>query len=244
MKRLCVLLIFISSVIQPAFYGFAEIRLLGHVSSTGKFETRVGAEGWAKMEGIYPIETKAYYRTTDGMLSFIFKDGTRINMGEVSEAVLEGKIGDYALDVRKGKFAFYVPEGSSLSVKTPDALIEAGSRGSLISKVSSAENCVIGGVYFDGKETRIVAIAGQIKINSDKGGEIMELGAGKAVIFSSNAKEYRVLPVSSSPDPAIGLTLPLLAAGGAAILGTGAAIWESENSNASNWNNLQSPYSP
>ncbi|GBE02584.1 fecR protein [bacterium BMS3Bbin06] len=208
-----VVLLFFSTVIfQPVLSAVAADNILGQVLATGTAEYMTGGETWSKFERLYPVSSDSKFRTDDGRLSFIFKEGTRIEVGNKSEIGVTGTVGKYTLKLVKGKIMFTVPADSYLLIETPDSMIEVSNRDKILRKVSSDDNSIVGGVFYDGKKTRIATIAGKVKIKTISGDSLMELTAGNSVEMLSDRGSIKVLPVQ-----AVGGS----GAGGATFLGMG-----------------------
>ncbi len=208
-----VVLLFFSTVIfQPVLSAVAADNVLGQVLATGVAEYMTGGETWSKFERLYPVSSDSKFRTDDGRLSFIFKEGTRIEVGNKSEIGVTGTVGEYTLKLVKGKIMFTVPADSYLLIETPDTMIVVSNRDKVLRKVSSDDNSIVGGVFYDGKKTRIATIAGKVKIKTISGDSLMELTAGNSVEMLSDRGSIKVLPVQ-----AVGGS----GAGGATFLGMG-----------------------
>ncbi len=177
LSLLCSQLVF---AVQPS------ISILGDVVGSGKTEMKTAFDRWIPISGkTFPVIDGANLRSGDGIMSLIFRDSARMDVGKNSDVIVTGARGNYAIDVKIGQIAFAVPKGISFSVKTPTSTIQTQASTDLIRKVSfSSQDDVKGVVTYDGKGTRITAINGTLVVKSGLGVKLQTLSAGDAIYIA------------------------------------------------------------
>ncbi len=199
-KRAAVVVVFFFSatVFQPVISALAAGGMLGQVAATGVAEYMTGKGTWSRVERVFPVSNDSRFRTADGRLSFVLKEGTRIEAGDRSEIELMGTVGSYTLRLAAGKIVFTVPGGSSLLIETPDMTVEVNNSDKVLQKVSSSQNSTVGGIFYDGKKTRIATVSGKVRIKTISGESLMELAAGQSVeVFSDTSGILKIIPVQA-----------------------------------------------
>lgn len=192
---------------------------IGQANPAGKAYTLIG-KAWSEIKGIYPVISGSEFKTLNGKMSFIFKDGTRIQLGEMSRITTEGKFGIYNVILKQGRMSFVVPQDSSLTVKTSDYMVVVKHNAKSLENVSVKDRNIIGGVFFDGNKGQIVSISGTVYIKDLNGTEIAKVSEGSAVQILAKADgKIVVLPAAGT---AIGAGA--MAAGGSGGGGTAAGL--------------------
>jgi ferric-dicitrate binding protein FerR (iron transport regulator) len=181
-------------------------RIIGQVAVTGEGRILLDSGKWSKIDKVYPVTDNSRFKTKKGRMSFVFKDSTRLEVGDSSEVVIKGKVGSYVVEVVAGKVIFSVPEGTVMIIKTPDLVGEIKSSKKMIQKVSATENTTIVGVLYDGKRTKVVTFSGQINIKTSSGETMMRLTAGKGVEVSSTDSNIKVVQVQAIGAETLALT--------------------------------------
>jgi hypothetical protein len=209
MRKIKVILLLFLSMTIAVSYVYANVPI-GQVNPDGKAYTLIG-KAWSELKGIHPVISGSEFKTLNGKMSFIFKDGTRIEVGEMSKISTEGKFGIYNVILKQGKMSFVVPQDSSLTVKTSDYMVVVKHDVKSLENVSVKDRNIIGGIFFDGNKGQIVSISGTVYIKNLNGTEIAKVSEGSAVQILAKADgQIIVLPAAGT---AIGAGT--LAAGGA-----------------------------
>ena len=172
---------------------------IGQVVPDGKGFVKIGS-GWNELQGVSPVVSGGEFKTLDGKLSMLFKDGVRLEIGEMSEVSPVGTFGKYTVQLKKGKMSFVVPKESSLTIKTRDFEIEVQKNmtDQKIEKVSYAERKTIGGIYYDGNKTRVAAISGTVFMKDSKSSQIVKVYEGEAVEISNKDGKMLVTQLAGS----------------------------------------------
>ncbi len=183
---------------QLVFAADPSISVLGDVIGSGKVEMKTAFEKWVPISGkTFPVIDGANLRSGDGMMSLIFRDSVRMEVGKNSDIVVTGSRGNYVIDVNKGQIAFSVPKGISFSVRTPTSTIQTKGATDLIQKASlSSQDDVKGVVTYDGKGTRVTAINGTLVVKSGLGVKLQTVSAGDA-IYIEGKDSGRVINVQT-----------------------------------------------
>lgn len=207
----------ITIICYPLISVSAEINVLGQVATIGKAEVSSNNQNWSRIERIYPVNSGTSFRTSDdGRLSFIFKEGTRIEVGGGSEIVLHGVTGNYSINLIIGKLSFVVPEESRLKISTRCLSVEnMKSRQGMKYEVSSADKSAIGGVSFDGQKTRVLSIEQTLSVKSIINATITEVAAGESVDISYKEGDCNVVPLVAP----VQLETGIAGTGAGAVLG-------------------------
>jgi hypothetical protein len=193
-----VLVFFTMFVFQPVVSATASMdNILGQVAVIGEGGIFLNSGKWMKIERIYPIIDGSKFKTNQGKMSFIFKDGTRLEVGDSSEVVIRGKVGNYLVEVLAGKVIFSVPEGTEMVIKTPDLIGEIKNTKKVIQKITDKKNTTIVGILYDGKKTKVVTFSGQMYIKTSNGETMMKLTTGKGVEVSSVDKNVKIIQVQA-----------------------------------------------
>ncbi len=195
-------ILFLSS--QLAFAAEPSISVLGDVVGSGRSEMKAAFNNWISVSGkTFPVIDGASLRSGDGMMSLIFRDAVRMEVGKNTEVMVSGSRGDYVINVTTGQIAFSVPKGISFSVKTPTSSIQTKASNDLIQKVTfSSQDDVKGIVTYDGKGTRVTALNGNLMVRSGLGVQLQTVAAGNAIYVegkdSGNVRTVQVPPQQSS----------------------------------------------
>ncbi len=133
----------------------------GQVYPAGKAQVFLGNGRWLGIDRVYPVPGAGNFRTWKGSLSFLFSDGTRMIVGADSAIGLK-RLPDRVLAVIicqcKSVVNINVPPGNKAVIVTPaGARLESGPKG------------FAGIIYFEGWQTRITTLAGNIAVAKDKG---------------------------------------------------------------------------
>ena len=212
MKKIKVILLLFLTVTVAVSYVYAKVPI-GHVNPVGKSYTLIGKK-WSEMKGLQPVISGSEFKTLNGKMSFIFKDGTRIEVGKMSRISTEGKFGIYNVMLKGGKMSFVVPQDSSLTVKTPDYMIIVKHNERNLENVSAKDRNIIGGIFFDGNKGQIVSISGTVYIKDLNGTEIAKVSEGSSVQILAKADgQIMVLPAAGTAVGA-GATMAAGGAGG------------------------------
>lgn len=167
---------------QLVFAVEPSVSILGDVFGSGKAEMKTAFDRWVPVSGkTFPVIDGANLRSGKGMMSLIFRDSVRMEVGKNSEVVVSGSRGNYTIELNKGQVAFSVPQGISFSVKTPTSTIQTKAPG-MIQKVSMvSQNDTKGVVTYDGKGTRITSLNGTLSVRSGLGLQVQTVSAGNAL---------------------------------------------------------------
>lgn len=198
-----------------------ELEVIGETLSSGSVEMSTTQGSWEKIESANPIfsDMTYGYRTGNGRLTLILNDGTRLGADKNTSFTIAGRTGQYPVKLEKGLVSFKVSPDTTLTVHTPDAIIE-------ITDAGSGED-VIGAVVFDGESSTVKSIQGNIKIRKiNEMSNPIVLSSGESVIIKTKDDDRKKLAaISTEPviDEATGLSLTtivliLLGLGGAAAL--------------------------
>ncbi len=178
-----ILITFVCFAIQP-LNAFAAPTLIGEVAGAGKAEVLIFGDDWSRVERSYPVFAKSRYRTSDGTLSFLLKDGTRLDVGNNSEVIVEGAEGEYSVLLLDGEVAFNVPEDSTLRVRSSGTTVGAGT---VIAKNGViTPGGVAGAVKYDGVNTTASAVKGALSVASSN--ETTTLAEGENMVVSAAGK--------------------------------------------------------
>jgi len=180
----------ISLIVQPVVSYSATVQAFGQSVGTGEAEVNIEGDNWTAVGRSFPVGAEGRYRTGEGRLTFLLKDGTRIELGDNSAMALNCSKGNYTAILEKGKIGVSTNGASSVTVTTPDSL-----------KVVVSEKDSIAGAYFDGKKTQVVSILGDLKII--EGPSVMRLASGNSYIKEIGA-EPRIVPVANGDQTAEG----------------------------------------
>lgn len=220
---------------QFAFSIEPSVTILGDVVGKGSTEMKAAFNKWISIsDKAYPLMDGSHLRSGAGMMSSIFRDGARMEIGKNSEIIVTGARGTYAVDLSKGKIAFSMPQGISFSVTTPTATVQTQVQPNIIQKVSTtSQDYIRGTVGYDGKGTTITAMSGTIMVRDARGAAAHTVTAGNSVYIAGEGSGHRATPAqlaepeaaprrgSPTPgdekrEPALSPFVPL---GGAALLG-------------------------
>lgn len=178
---------------------------VGQAYPTG--DTRMLVSGqWSRMTGVNPVGLQEDFRTAEGSLSLVLKDGTRLDAGKDSEFAIRSAIDDtgrpsYTVTLVRGRIGINNAAGTKMVIKTPDnQLLETGQKG------------FIGGLSFDGARTRIINLSGNLVV---KAGAQETLAGAAADKNGARAND----PASPATDPAA-----IVAPGGEGSILTGLGV--------------------
>ncbi len=215
---------------QVAFSMEPSVTILGDVVGKGSTEMKTAFNKWiAISDKAYPLMDGAHLRTGDGMMSSIFRDGARMEVGKNSEIIVTGSRGTIMIDLVTGKIAFSVPPGIGFSVTTPTSTIHTQVQPNIIQKVSTtSQDYIRGTVGFDGKGATITTVSGTILVKDARGAAVHTVTAGNSLYVGGAESGYRPTPaqlaVVEAPGAAAGLS-PLIVVGGGALLIGGVALF-------------------
>lgn len=184
--------------------------ILGDAVGKGKTEMKTAFDRWISIsDKAYPVFNGAGLRTGDGMISSIFRDGVRTEIGKNSELLIRGSKGNYVIDLSRGKIAFSVPSGVAFSVETPAATVQTRSTVAAIRNVSlSAQEHVRGTVGYDGKAAIVTALSGTLVVSDPRGAATRTLSAGNSLYISGVEGGFRPVPAQLAEVQTNGNTNP------------------------------------
>ncbi|HWR58959.1 MAG TPA: FecR domain-containing protein [Thermodesulfovibrionales bacterium] len=197
---------------QLVFAMEPSISILGDVVGSGSAEMKAAFNRWISVSGkTFPVIDGANLRSGNGMMSLIFRDAARMDVGKNSEIMVTGSRGNYSINVTTGQIAFSVPKGIAFSVKTPTSTIHTKASTDLIRKVSLASQDEVKGVVtYDGKGTRVTAINGNLAVRSGIGVQLQTVTAGNSIyIEGKDAGSVRTVQLFGGSAPADRLTDPV-----------------------------------
>ncbi len=189
-------LIFFLSDSQLAFSMEPSVTILGDVVGKGATEMKTAFNKWISIsDKAYPVMDGSHLRSGDGMMSSIFRDGARMEVGKNSEIIVTGTRGNYAVDLSKGKIAFSLPLGISFSVTTATATIQTQVRPNMIRTVSTtSQDYVRGSVGYDGRGTSITAVSGTLLVKDARGVAAYTVAAGNSIYIAGTESGHRAAP--------------------------------------------------
>jgi hypothetical protein len=180
---------------QLAFAMDPSVAVLGDVVGKGATEMKTAFNKWISVsDKAYPLINGAHLRSGDGVMSSLFRDGARMEIGKNSEIIVTGARGNYAVDLGKGKIAFSLPQGVSFSVMTPTAAVQTQVLPNMIQNVSTAQDYVRGTVGYDGRGTTIAALSGTLMVKDSKGAAAHTVTAGNSIYIAGTESGYRSSP--------------------------------------------------
>ncbi len=191
-------------------YPVEPAAILGDVVGKGKTEMKTAFDKWISIsDKAYPLMDGSYLRSGDGMMSSIFRDGARMEIGKNSEIIVTGARGTYAVELSKGKIAFSIPRGISFSVTTPTATVQTQVQPNIIQKVSTtSQDYIRGTVGYDEKGTTITALSGTLVVSDSRGAATRTLSAGNSLYISGSESGFRPVPVQLAEVQTNGNTNP------------------------------------
>lgn len=207
------------AVSNPPFSGAA-----GQVYPAGQARALLGKGQWITLDRVYPVPASGNFKTGKGSLSFLFKEGTRMDIGASSEMGVK-RLADGALAVVmcKGVMAVNVAAAGRIAIVTPmGQILESGPKG------------FAGVIYVKGWQTRIRTLAGNLEAGADKKLAAMKQSCTALSVARSPAIDPPVFKPVGSSGPGTGL----LVGGG---LGGGLAAGVAAELNSSG---AASPYAP
>lgn len=173
---------------QVAFSSESTITILGDVVGNGNSSIKGAFNQWIQPRGkTYPVIDGARLQSHDDMMSVVFRDGAKLEVGKFSDIVVNGSRGSYVVSMEKGKIGFVVPQGTSFSVKTPHSIIQTQSAVPMIQKasLSSQSSTVKGMVSYDGKGTMVSAVSGTLTVRSGIGAALQTVSEGNAIYIEA-----------------------------------------------------------
>jgi len=176
---------------QSAFSSESAITILGDVVGNGNTYMKAAFNQEIPLRGKpYPLIDGAHLKAGDGMMSVVFRDGAKLEVGKFSDLVVNGSRGSYVVSLEGGKVGFVIPQGTSFSIKTPNATIQTHSAVPMIQKASlpSQSNKVKGVVSYDGKGTKVSAVSGALSVRSGIGAALQTVSEGNAIYIEG--KDY------------------------------------------------------
>lgn len=220
---------------QLAFSMEPTVTILGDVVGKGTTEMKTAFNKWISIsDKAYPLMDGSHLRSGDGMMSSIFRDGVRMEIGKNTEIVVTGSRGNYMIDLVTGKIAFSVPLGIGFSVTTPTSTIHTEVQPNMIRTVStSSQDYIRGTVGYDGKGTTLTAMSGTIMVRDARGAVAHTVTTGNSIYIAGEESGHRATPVQlaepkaaprrGSPTPGDekreSELSPFIPLGGAALLG-------------------------
>ncbi|MDA8088406.1 MAG: hypothetical protein M0Z75_17125 [Nitrospiraceae bacterium] len=199
---------------------------------------------WLKLNGICPVAPGEVFSTAGGTISFLFTDGTRMDVGGGSAVYFKAGPGgghSYVIALVKGRIGINGGSLSKFAVQTPDDLL-----------MSPGKAGFIGGLYFDGGRTIVKTLSGGLTVKKDLSAQkIKKVTVGYAGADGAGDDDGTMAPnaQAGSSDPGAsggagaaggGSVAAALAIGGAEIAGTIAGVTVEQNRG---WSEA-SPYSP
>lgn len=150
----------------------------------------------------YPLLQDTSIKTEDGTASLFFKDGSRIDLGKGTTALIGGSDGSYSMGLSKGLLAFNMSALSSCTISTPSAGISMGQGMHLLQKVSSVER-VLGVVAVSEKGTEVRTISGKLYVTISRA-ETRLVSAGESIIVGPGrmARIFKTQAVTSKGSDA------------------------------------------
>ncbi|MBI5181969.1 MAG: FecR domain-containing protein [Nitrospirae bacterium] len=170
--------------------------ILGDAVGSGNVEIKTTFNNWISIAGkTHPVVNGAYLRSGVGRISIILKDGARLELGKDSLIAVSGSRGTYAIDLKKGRIAFTVPDGIIFSVSTPSATVHVPSTtAAMFQKTNSVpQRSTKGIIRYDEKKTTVISINGKLMVNDPNGGAQM-LAAGEAIYITPMGKGFNIIP--------------------------------------------------
>lgn len=190
---------------QSAFSSESSITILGDVVGNGDTYMKAAFKQDIPLRGKpYPLIDGAHLRAGDGMMSVVFRDGAKLEVGKFSDLVVNGSRGSYIVNMGSGKIGFVIPQGTSFSVKTPNSTIQTQSAAPAIQKasLSSQSTTVKGVVSYDGKGTKVMAVSGTLTVRSGIGVVLQTVSEGNAIyIDGKDGGRIRTAQMVTTPPP-------------------------------------------
>ncbi|HUO76969.1 MAG TPA: hypothetical protein VMU21_05260 [Thermodesulfovibrionales bacterium] len=190
---------------QSAFSSESTITILGDVVGNGDTYMKAAFKQDIPLRGKpYPLIDGAHLRAGDGMMSVVFRDGAKLEVGKFSDLVVNGSRGSYIVNMGSGKIGFVIPQGTSFSVKTPNSTIQTQSAAPAIQKasLSSQSTTVKGVVSYDGKGTKVMAVSGTLTVRSGIGVVLQTVSEGNAIyIDGKDGGRIRTAQMATTPPP-------------------------------------------
>lgn len=186
---------------QLAFSLDPTVSVIGDVVGKGRAEMKTAFDRWISISGkAFPLFDGGHLRSGDGMMSSIFRDGARMEVGKNSELIVTGSRGDYTVDLSKGNIAFSVPQRVSFSVATLNATIQTQVQPNIIRQVSAfSDEYVRGSVGFDSRGTMVTAVSGTLMVKDTKGAAAHTVTAGNSIFVPRAESGHRAAPAQLVP---------------------------------------------
>ncbi len=175
------------------------IMVIGEARMTGKSFLKSADERWLPAPTTYPVVQDTSIRTGEGSAAVYFIDGSRVSFPRDSEGVISGSQYQYSIDLVRGRIAFNIAPGASLSVGAGSASILIDNNKKIVRKVSYETPEHMRGVVTLGKnglEVRSIAGMVSVGINSSM---VRDLKAGEAIVINPD-NTYRVITAQAVED--------------------------------------------
>ena len=180
------------------------VPVLGEMRTTGRVLIEESKGKWFTAMPNYPLLQDSNIKTEDGTASLYFKDGSRIDLGKNTTAVVGGSSGNYIIGLSKGLLAFNVSSLSSCSISTPSAGISMSREKNLLQKVSFEKTeRVLGFISVSEKGTEVRAISGKLYVSiSQSESRLVSAGEGVTIGPDRIPRIYKTQAVTSSASDA------------------------------------------
>ncbi len=175
------------------------VPVLGEMRTTGRVLIEESKGKWFTAMPTYPLLEDTNIKTEGGTVSFFLKDGSRIDLGKDTTAVVGGSAGNYIISLSKGLLAFNVSSLSSCSISTPSAAISMSREKNLLQKVSSEKaERVLGVISVSEKGTEVRTISGKLHVSISRSESIL-VSAGEGIIVGAERipRIYKTQAVTS-----------------------------------------------
>ncbi len=208
--------------------------LIGNAYPKG--EVRVFLAGqWLKLDGIFPVAMGEVFSTSRGTISFLFTDGTRMDLDGDSAVSFRGGQGggrSYVIALIKGRIGINGGGLSKFAVLTPDNLM-----------MSPGTSGFTGGLFFYGGRTMVKTQSGALVVKKgtakyasmDSRGEDIDVASDTGASGAGSAGGAGAVGAGGS-----GSVAEAAAIGGAMVAGTIAGVSVEQGRG---WNEA-SPYRP
>lgn len=199
----CVVIFLCSAVgyVGDLSTAFAQtVPVLGEIRAMGRVFIEESRDKWRAAMPNYPLLQGTRLKTEDGTASLFFKDGSRIDLGKGTTALIGGSDGSYSMGLSKGLLAFNVNSLSSCTISTPSADIRAGRGKNVVQKVSAGEAERMRGVIsVSEKGTEVRVISGKLHVSTSQT-ETGLVSAGENIIIGADriARMYKTQAITGN----------------------------------------------
>lgn len=204
-KGLIALIVVLAFILtsQVALAG-PTIHVLGDAVGSGKAEMKTAFDKWLSVTGkAYPVVDGTTFRTLEGAVSVMLRDGVRMEMGKQTTLIVNGAQGNYTVAVNSGTLGFTVPVGTAFSVITPTATVLVQQGEGAVGKAGLTPGETVRGVVVcDAKGTKVMSLNGTFLVRNGNGVGTQLLASGSAVYVNCTDSGLSIKQAQLADDAA------------------------------------------